>query len=433
MNEITRTERHIIRKNHIHYLKFEEITFASKNLYNLSNYYMRQVFIACDKIKNNILVNNEQTKFLEEINKKVNDYNKFKENNSKNKSKKIKKLNFFGADNKSIKYDFLNFLMKNTPEYKNLYAQISQQCLKLLEKNWKSFFNSIKDWKRNPAKYSGKPKLPKYLKKNGKNIIILTNQLVRYHGNELIFPKRIGNFKFKTQISGKFQQVRILPRNNSFVIEVIYRKQVPELKNNNKKYVGVDLGVNNLAALTNSENIYGVCFKQILFDIEILPNFKDELKKFGFETYNSFSELRKKFKIFLKKISEYNGNIISAEIILNDKLNLSTSLIIMAQDIKEMFPNIMKIAIKTSLTEFYLENSNISLVQKNENSKSCLMLNTEKEEIKYRDEEKNTSLKFLETLKSSAETFLVALEIAGFISNDKFNKMANLKLKNAED
>ena len=135
----------------------------------------------------------------------------------------------------------------------------------------------------------------------------------------------------------------------------------------------------------------------------------------------------------MKKISEYNGNIISAEIILNDKLNLSASLIIMAQDIKEMFPNIMKIAIKTSLTEFYLENSNISLVQKNENSKSCLMLNTEKEEIKYRDEEKNTSLKFLEALKSSAETFLIALEIAGFISNDKFNKMANLKLKNAED
>lgn len=181
------------------------------------------------------------------------------------------------------------------------------------------------------------------------------------------------------------------------------------------------------------ENVNGVCFKQILIDVEILPNFKTELKKFEFGTYNSFSELRKKFKMFLKKISEYNGNIISAEIILNDKLNLSTSLIIMAQDIKRMFPNIMKIAIKTSLTEFYLENGNISLVQKNEISKSWLMLNTEKEEIKYRDEEKNTNLKFLETLKSSAETFLVALEIAGFISNDKFNKMANLKLKNAED
>lgn len=255
MNEVTRTERHIIKRNHILYSKFEEITFASKNLYNLSNYYMRQVFIICNKIKNNVPLNSEQLNFLEEINNKVNDYNKFKENNLKMKSKEIKKLRFFDADNKSIKYDFLNFLMKNTPEYKNLYAQTSQQCLKLLEKNWKSFFSSIKDWKKNPSKYSGKPKLPKYLKKNGKNIIILTNQSIKCCNNQLIFPRKIDSFKLKTRINGKFQQVRVLPRNNSFVIEIVYRKQVPEFKKNNGKYVGVDLGVNNLAALTNSENI----------------------------------------------------------------------------------------------------------------------------------------------------------------------------------
>lgn len=255
MNEVTRTERHIIKRNYIYYSKFEEITFASKNLYNLSNYYVRQVFITCDKIKNNIPVNNDQLKFLKEINEKVINYNEFKKNNAEKKSKKIQKLNFFNSDNKTIKYDFLNFIMKDTPEYKSLNAQTSQQCLKLLEKNWKSFFSSIKDWKKNPAKYSGKPKLPKYLKKNGKNIIVLTNQLVRYHENELIFPKKIGNFKLKTKMNGKFQQVRVLPRNNSFVVEIIYRKQVAKLKDNNKKYVGIDLGVNNLAALTNSENI----------------------------------------------------------------------------------------------------------------------------------------------------------------------------------
>lgn len=94
MNEVTRTERHIIKKNHILYSKFEEITFASKNLYNLSNYYMRQVFIICDKIKNNDPLNSEQLKFLEEINSKVNDYNEFKNNNSKKKSKKIRNLIF---------------------------------------------------------------------------------------------------------------------------------------------------------------------------------------------------------------------------------------------------------------------------------------------------------------------------------------------------
>ena len=255
MNEVVRSERHIVKENHTLYSKFEEITFASKNLYNLSNYYIRQVFIFCDKIKNNIPLDNEQLEFLEEMNKKVNDYNEFKNNNSKKKSKKIRKLDFFGPGNKTIKYDFLNFIMKDTPEYKNLYAQASQQCLKLLEKNWKSFFASIKDWKKNPTKYSGKPKLPKYLKKNGRNIVILTNQLVKHYDNQLIFPKKIDNFKLETKINGKFQQVRVLPRNNSFVIEVVYKKKVPEIKNNNKKYVGVDLGVNNLAALTNSENI----------------------------------------------------------------------------------------------------------------------------------------------------------------------------------
>lgn len=255
MNEVVRSERHIVKENHTLYSKFEEITFASKNLYNLSNYYIRQVFIFCDKIKNNIPLDNKQLEFLEEMNKKVNDYNEFKNNNLKKKSKKIRKLDFFGPDNKTIKYDFLNFIMKDTPEYKNLYAQASQQCLKLLEKNWKSFFVSIKDWKKNPTKYSGKPKLPKYLKKNGRNIVILTNQLVKHYDNQLIFPKKIDNFKLETKINGKFQQVRVLPRNNSFVIEVVYKKKVPEIKNNNKKYVGVDLGVNNLAALTNSENI----------------------------------------------------------------------------------------------------------------------------------------------------------------------------------
>lgn len=181
------------------------------------------------------------------------------------------------------------------------------------------------------------------------------------------------------------------------------------------------------------ENINGVCFKQIFLDVEILPNFKIELEKFKFEKYNSFPELRKNFKMFLEKISEYNGNIISAKIMLDDKLDLNTSLIIMAQDIKKMFPDITKIVIKTSLTEFHLENGNILLVQKNDNSKRWLMLDTKKEEIKYKDEEKNTDLKFLENLKSSAETFLVALEIAGFISKNKFDKMTKLKLKSAED
>ncbi|WP_200899755.1 hypothetical protein [Geobacillus stearothermophilus] len=66
--------------------------------------------------------------------------------------------------------------MKHEQVYKELPAQTSQQILRLLDKNWKSFFKAIKDWIKNKEKYLGKPKLPKYKKKNGRNVVIFTNQ-----------------------------------------------------------------------------------------------------------------------------------------------------------------------------------------------------------------------------------------------------------------
>ena len=64
--------------------------------------------------------------------------------------------------------------LKSDFDYKNMpVAQSAQQTLKLLDKNWQSFFASIKDYKKNPDKYTGRPKLPNYLKKNGKHMKIL--------------------------------------------------------------------------------------------------------------------------------------------------------------------------------------------------------------------------------------------------------------------
>ena len=66
-------------------------------------------------------------------------------------------------------------LLQSHETYKALPARVSQQVLRLLDKNWLSFFKSIKDWKRNPDKYSGRAKLPKYKhKENGRNILIYT-------------------------------------------------------------------------------------------------------------------------------------------------------------------------------------------------------------------------------------------------------------------
>ncbi len=39
--------------------------------------------------------------------------------------------------------------------YKDLPAQSSQQVLRLIEKNWKSFFKENQEYKKNPDKFKG--------------------------------------------------------------------------------------------------------------------------------------------------------------------------------------------------------------------------------------------------------------------------------------
>ena len=89
----------------------------------------------------------------------------------------------FIKSNKWLRYQELDKLLKQDlkyPDYKNMpTAQSAQQTLRLLDANWNSFFKSIKDWSNNKDKYLGKPKLPKYKPKNGKFVLIITNQQIK--------------------------------------------------------------------------------------------------------------------------------------------------------------------------------------------------------------------------------------------------------------
>ena len=96
---IQRVEKHIIKSSHPFYSLILSFCKASKDLYNHANYIVRQNFV-------------ESSLWV-----------------------RYKDLD------KQLKND------KEYPDYRNMpTAQSAQQCLKLLEKNWISFFKSIKDW-----------------------------------------------------------------------------------------------------------------------------------------------------------------------------------------------------------------------------------------------------------------------------------------------
>lgn len=127
----------------------------------------------------------------------------------------------------------------------------AQQCLKLLDKNWKSFFQSIKDYKKNPNKYLGRPKLPKYKSKNGRNILILTNQNCKINKGIIKFPKIFKGFYLKTKVNN-LQQIRIIPKDKYIIIEVVYKINDVNLPLDNNRYIGIDLGLDNFATITNN-------------------------------------------------------------------------------------------------------------------------------------------------------------------------------------
>ncbi|EGD53146.1 transposase [Thermoanaerobacter ethanolicus JW 200] len=118
---VKRVERIQINRNHELWNYCDEICFAAKNLYNYANYIIRQEFI---------------------------------------------------KNNKWIRYRKLNRILKEHETYKKLPAQTAQQTLRLLDRNWKSFFRAMKEWEKDKKKFNGRPKLPKYRKENGKSIAI---------------------------------------------------------------------------------------------------------------------------------------------------------------------------------------------------------------------------------------------------------------------
>jgi putative transposase len=154
-----------------------------------------------------------------------------------------------------MRYRELYALLKTTLAYQNLPAQTAQQVLRLLDQNWKAFFTAIKDWHAYPGKYLGRPRLPRYKPKNGEFIVIFTNQQCHIRDGLLHFPKKSRLQPIKTRITERFCQVRILPRGNHYILEIVYEKVPICHKLDSQRIISIDLGLNNLVTVVNNAGV----------------------------------------------------------------------------------------------------------------------------------------------------------------------------------
>lgn len=252
-------ERHIINKNNKEFKQIDRLSYLSKNLYNCALYTIKKEFI---------------------------------------------------SSGKWIRYNQLDKIIKENyiKDYRALPAACSQQILINLDNNIKSYFQAIKKWKRNKLSFTNCPKFPKYKDKiKGRNLLIFTYNNAKHRGDYIWFSKQLNLKSLKTK-TNTLQQLRIVPQTSCYVIEVIYNKQ-EIIKEKNNNILAIDLGVNNLAACSSTNNISFIINGKPLKSInqyynKKLANLKSDLKK----NHNKSSSDRIQ-KLTLKRNNKINDYI----------------------------------------------------------------------------------------------------------------------------
>ena len=201
---------HIIKENNEYYEDLKEMLHLSKNLYNAALYNVRQHYF---KTKNDT----------------------------------------------TIKYKYLNYyanwrLMQSTqnPDFKALPYHIAQQVIRQVDNNFSSFFALLK--KKNKGIYTLPVQMPQYLKTNGVNQIVLDQwPNKKLKDGYLQIPTTKILIKVGLEVSKlNIKQIRLVPKNGYIVLEFIH--EVPDIKpkTDNKRYMSIDLGINNLCSCSSN-------------------------------------------------------------------------------------------------------------------------------------------------------------------------------------
>ena len=201
---LRRVERHIITKTDKNYAAIKEICHKSKNLYNYANYILRKSFFETNKLPN--------------------------------------------------EYDLVKILTnENQDDYRALPAQTAQQTIKLLFKNWKSFFKLCKAYKKDRSKFKGRPRIPKFKPRAEKGFFatVFTDQQIKLKENKIHFIKSV--LKPITTKVSTIKQVRLIPATACFIVEIVYEKDIRQIEVEQGSVAAIDLGLNGFVTFLDNQ------------------------------------------------------------------------------------------------------------------------------------------------------------------------------------
>ena len=142
-------------------------------------------------------------------------------------------------------------------EYRALPAKVAQWVLKQVDAAWKSYFAALAEWNAHPEKFTGHPRLPKYLDKDGRNVLVYTDSGHQSRPQEC----RLGGSLWGSD--SRRHETRPMPRlrrSVSFPCPPITslkssmsREPTPNPALDPALIASIDIGVNVLAAITSNQ------------------------------------------------------------------------------------------------------------------------------------------------------------------------------------
>lgn len=170
---------------------------------------------------------------------------------------------FFFKNNTFLAYPKAYHIVKENENYKQMPKQVAQQTMKVVDRNFRSFFGILREKKR--GNYNREVNIPKYLPKNEYFICIFQQDQLKVESDSIRlslgnwFSKQIG-VKYlriplpKYIVGKKIKEVRINPKAHGkrLYVEYIYEQPIEKVKLDKKRYLSIDLGLDNFVTFVST-------------------------------------------------------------------------------------------------------------------------------------------------------------------------------------
>ena len=163
-----------------------------------------------------------------------------------------------------LSYFQLEKLMRavhNPDFFSGLPMQTAQLVVKQACADFQNWLRALRDWKRHPEKYLGKPRMPGYVKASLGQILFTNQECVINHGI-LRFPLTNCTVRMDGLPAGAvLKEVKCSPSGNNFLLLVTYETDATVHSGDMPYTAAVDFGIDNLAAVVTDAGIPCLIYK----------------------------------------------------------------------------------------------------------------------------------------------------------------------------